>query len=178
MASNANDIASWNLPEGMIGHEYFDPSEFEQLLASFPQSQSPSSSVEVPMPDIPTDARQWMVTDTTSQRLRAPRLFEFLLLLLQRPQYDSYASYTDRSKGIFQIHQPDRVAALWQQIKSRQSAQDMTYDKFARAIRWYYNQGIMVKTNTRYTFQFSENILQASLTDANNNIRTSGFEMD
>jgi hypothetical protein len=139
--------------------------------------QSLLGSTEAPFFDIATDARQWMVTDRTSRRLRAPRLYEFLLLLLQKPEYISYASYTDRSKGIFEIHEPDKVASLWQRIRGRQSTQDMTYDKFARAIRWYYPKGIMLKTNARYTFRFSAEILQDSLIDRNNNTLTHSTQM-
>ncbi|CAF0913924.1 unnamed protein product [Adineta ricciae] len=119
--------------------------------------------------EIPTNRKEWLISDASSSRLRSPRLFEFLLLLVAKPHYESYASFTDRSKGIFQIHQPEKVAALWQAVKSRQSNQKMTYDKFARAIRWYYKSNIMQKTNTRYTFQFSSETLRKSPVDENNN---------
>lgn len=121
---------------------------------------------------IPTNPKEWMVTDQTSKRLRPPRLFEFLILLLQKPHYVSYASYINQSQGIFQIHKPDMVADLWQQVKNRQSHQNMTYDKFARAIRWYYQSDIMKKTNTRYTFQFSPATLKEFIVDENNNSTT------
>ena len=121
---------------------------------------------------IPTNSKEWMVTDQTSKRQRPPRLFEFLILLLQKPHYVSYASYTNKSQGIFQIHKPDMVADLWQQVKNRQSNQNMTYDKFARAIRWYYKSDIMKKTNARYTFQFSPATLKTFITDENNNSTT------
>jgi hypothetical protein len=119
--------------------------------------------------DIPLDRREWLVQDSLSGRQRSPRLFEFLILLLEKSHYRSYASFTDRSKGIFQIHKPGKIAELWQAVKSRQSNQKMTYDKFARAIRWYYKSNIMQKTNTRYTFQFSSKTLKHYFVDENNN---------
>ncbi len=122
--------------------------------------------------DIPLVRREWLVQDSISKRQRSPRLFEFLVLLLGKSRYESYASFTDRSKGIFQIHQPNKVAELWQAVKSRQSAQKMTYDKFARAIRWYYKSNIMQKTNTRYTFQFSSKSLRTYFFDENTNSKT------
>lgn len=121
--------------------------------------------------DIPINRREWMMEDALTKRLRSPRLFEFLVLLLTNFHYESYASFTDRSKGIFQIHRPEKVAELWQAVKSRQSNQKMTYDKFARAIRWYYKSNIMQKTNTKYTFQFSTKTLRTYFVDENNNNR-------
>jgi hypothetical protein len=122
--------------------------------------------------DITLDRREWLIQDPISKRQRSPRLFEFLVLLLGKSRYESYASFIDRSKGIFQIHQPNKVAELWQAVKSRQSHQKMTYDKFARAIRWYYKSNIMQKTNTRYTFQFSSQSLRTYFVDENNNSKT------
>ena len=119
--------------------------------------------------DIPTIPKEWLVTDKASKRQRPPRLFEFLLLLLENPTYASYASYTNKSQGIFQVHDPDKIADLWEQVKNRQSQQKMTYDKFARAIRWYYTSDIMRKTNTRYTFQFSPKTLKEFFIDENSN---------
>jgi hypothetical protein len=119
--------------------------------------------------DIPTDRREWLVIDKNSNRQRPPRLYEFLILLLKKEHYASYASYKDKSQGIFEVHQPEKVANLWQQVTNRQSHNRMTYDKFARAIRWYYKDDIMKKTNTRHTFQFSPKTLQTCITDENNN---------
>jgi hypothetical protein len=122
--------------------------------------------------DIPLNRKEWLVQDRVSKRHRSPRLFEFLILLLGKSHYESYASFCDRSKGLFQIHQPAKVAELWQAVKSRQSNQKMTYDKFARAIRWYYKSNIMQKTNTRYTFKFSPETLRNYIIDENNNNRS------
>jgi hypothetical protein len=82
----------------------------------------------------------------------------------------SYASYKNKDQGVFEIHQPEKVANLWQHVKNRQSNQPMTYDKFARAIRWYYEKDVMRKTNARHTFQFSPKTLAGITTDENNNI--------
>lgn len=122
--------------------------------------------------DIPLNRKDWLIEDGATKRQRSPRLFEFLILLLEKSQYKCYASFIDKSKGLFQIHQPEKVAALWQAVKSRQSSQRMTYDKFARAIRWYYKSNIMQKTNTRYTFQFSSNTLKSYFFDENNNTKS------
>jgi hypothetical protein len=144
-----------------------DPIEDLEILSE--ESGSSVNPVDSSSNDIPTDPKEWRVKDQASKRDRPPRLYEFLILLLQKPHYASYASYKDKSQGIFEVHQPEKVADLWQQIKNRQSTQKMTYDKFARAIRWYYKGEIMKKTNARYTFQFSSKIVKTFIIDGNNN---------
>jgi len=144
-----------------------DPIEESEILSE--EWWSSVNPVDSSSKDIPTDPKEWRVKDQASKRHRPPRLYEFLILLLQKPHYASYASYKDKSQGIFEVHQPEKVADLWQQIKNRQSTQKMTYDKFARAIRWYYKGEIMKKTNARYTFQFSSKIVKTFIIDGNNN---------
>ena len=159
-----------------------DPLEmdFTQLLQqdslSSRETQSASNmqlSEATSLADVPTNTQEWQVVDNHSQRLRPPRLLEFLLLLLAKKHYQSYACYTKRSEGVFQIYQPEKVAKLWEEVKNRHSQQSMTYDKFARAIRWFYKSDLMIKTNTRYTFQFSPRVLRVNIVDANNNTTTS-----
>jgi hypothetical protein len=53
--------------------------------------------------DISLIRKEWLVQDSISKRHRAPRLYEFLILLLRNPNYESYASFVNRSKGLFQI---------------------------------------------------------------------------
>lgn len=153
---------------------------FEDLLPTdmiLSEETHPVSSSQLPesifVTDIPTDLKEWQVIDIHTQRQRPPRLLEFLILLLEKSHYEPYASYTNRAEGVFHIHQPEKVAQLWEQVKNRHSKQRMTYDKFARAIRWFYKTDTMKKTNTRYTFQFSPKILSASNIDLNNNTLTS-----
>ena len=141
----------------------------------FPRSPvTISATVEVPdhssptSTKVPTGRKYWLVEDAVSKRARAPKLYEFLVLLVKNPEYDDLASFIDREKGTFQIYQPEKVAALWQSVKNRQSNSKMTYDKFARAIRWYYKANLMKKTNTRYTFQFSPQLLKVYFTDDDN----------
>lgn len=151
---------------------YFNGFILDSLSSS--ETVSPlSEEVEATDAAVPSDLninrRDWLVEDPMSKRMRSPRLFEFLILLLQKSGYDFYASFTNREKGIFQISKPEKVAELWQAVKSRQSHQKMTYDKLARAVRWYYKSNIMQKTNTRYTFQFSPRIMKVYFFDENNN---------
>lgn len=141
----------------------------DEWLATFQSVVNEHGDSQACLSEIPLNRKEWQVIDAISRRARSPRLFEFLILLLGKIHYQFYASFIDYSKGIFQIHKPEQVAELWQAVKSRQSNQKMTYDKFARAIRWYYKSNLMQKTNTRYTFQFSSQTLKRYFFDENNN---------
>ena len=147
----------------------------DDWLATLKSVVDEHGNSQVCLSGISLNRKEWLVIDGISRRSRSPRLFEFLILLLNKQHYESYASFIDRSKGIFQIHKPEQVAELWQAVKSRQSNQKMTYDKFARAIRWYYKSNLMQKTNTRYTFQFTSQTLKTYFLDENNNHKNNMF---
>lgn len=164
------DIEQYLKSDFLILEDSYSDEYFMESSASSEESYISIDSNEILSHDIPINPKEWLVKDSNSKRARPPRLFEFLLLLLQKYHYRSYASYKNRAEGIFEIHEPEKVANLWQHVKNRQSNQNMTYDKFARAIRWYYKDGIMKKTNSRYTFQFASDTLNSVLVDENNNI--------
>ncbi|CAF1305569.1 unnamed protein product [Rotaria magnacalcarata] len=98
--------------------------------------------------------REWLIVDSLSRRLRAPRQNEFLYHLLEHPCYASYLTWLNRNEGLFKIHDPERVAKLWSRVKNRRTNGVMTYDKFARALRFYYKSGSMIKTHKKHTFRF------------------------
>lgn len=165
-----DDLDNSSLPEINLCSNSCGESDQQSELSGSPVSIS--ETVEVPdnvTPNIPNSRKYWLIEDAVSKRSRAPRLYEFLILLVKNPKYEDLASFIDRKKGTFQIYQPEKVAELWQSVKNRQSNSKMTYDKFARAIRWYYKTNLMKKTNTRYTFQFSSQLLKAYFMDENNN---------
>jgi len=148
-----------------------DMDQFFSTYLSMPEVTLESSSQNTDdSSDIPINPKDWMVFDQKTNRLRPPHLYEFLVLLLQRPEYSSYASWFKESPGLFEVHQPEKLADLWAHVKTRQANNPMTYDKLARAIRWYYPKEIMIKTNARYTFQFSPKFLQGLHIDENNNL--------
>ena len=174
MASNSDDIMQLNILDDCL---LSDESEADLIKDLAEQGIEFSTLLEMvcspprtPANAFPVDLKIWTVTDTKTGRRRRPRLLEFLLLLLKNPDYQSFASFKDISKGVFEIHSPEEVANLWQQVKNRQSTQDMTYDKLARAVRWHYKDGSMVKTNTKYTFQFSRELLQDVTSGQHDNI--------
>ena len=104
--------------------------------------------------EVPFHRQDWLVIDRRTAKLRLPRQSEFLRLMLHNPRYSSYASWSDQAAGMFKILEPERVAALWQQVKVRRTKGTMNYDQFARGIRFYYLSGSMIKTHRKYTFRF------------------------
>lgn len=103
-----------------------------------------------------SDLEELIIQDITSRRSRTPKLHEFLRLLLDNENYSSYASWLDKTDGLFKIHKPNQVANLWRRIKTRKSSASLDYDTFARSIRYYYKPGIMRKTHTRHTYRFAQ----------------------
>ncbi|CAF0858893.1 unnamed protein product [Didymodactylos carnosus] len=116
--------------------------EYSELVTS---SKTPSQLIDI---------TEWQVVDDITKRKRRPHLHEFLRQLLDKPSYHHLATYTDRNAGIFKFHQPHVIAKLWKYVKGRNSGNDMTYDKLARAIRYYYPQGIINSSPGRFTFRF------------------------
>lgn len=59
--------------------------------------------------------------------------------------------WVDENKLRFRIANPNRLASLWGKQKGRHG---MTYDKLARAIRYYYRMKIIQKVKgKRLTFE-------------------------
>jgi hypothetical protein len=104
--------------------------------------------------DVPFNLQDWFVTDRLTEKRRLPRQNEFLRLMLCNTRYSSYVSWSDQAAGIFKFLEPERVAALWQQVKGRRTKGTMNYEKFARGIRFYYPSGSMIKMHKKYTFRF------------------------
>ncbi|XP_075235117.1 uncharacterized protein LOC142332547 [Lycorma delicatula] len=83
------------------------------------------------------------------------RLWEFLRDLLQNPEYNpSIICWDDYDIGTFRFVRSDKVAALW---GSKKDNPRMTFDKFSRAMRYYYKPKIFTAVHKRLIYQFGEN---------------------
>lgn len=101
--------------------------------------------------------KNWNVRDENTGKIRPPLLHEYLRKLLDDPNYSHVATYIDPQKGIFKFHDKDMAAKLWQEAKQRNCDSDMTYEKFARAIRHYYDKDIIQRYRAHFTFRFGPN---------------------
>ena len=71
-------------------------------------------------------------------------LWEFLLELLEDERYIPLISWTKKEDGEFKIKRQEEVAKRWGRLKQRAG---MNYDKLSRALRYYYQKGIIKKVS-------------------------------
>ena len=84
------------------------------------------------------------------------QLWQFLLLLLSRPEdFGGTIKWTDDS-GEFKVYDTEELARLWGGRKGRNT---MNYDKLSRSLRYYYDKGILKKvTGQRLVYRFDSDI--------------------
>ncbi|KAG7279866.1 hypothetical protein CRUP_016193 [Coryphaenoides rupestris] len=69
-------------------------------------------------------------------------LWDYVYQLLCDPHYQAYIRWEDRKRLVFRVVDPNGLARLWGNHKSRDN---MTYEKMSRALRHYYKLNIIRK---------------------------------
>lgn len=82
----------------------------------------------------------------------AVHLWEFLLDLLLDEKSDNVICWINKEKGEFKLKNQEEVARRWGNLKHRPG---MNYDKLSRALRYYYQKGIIKKVSgQRLAYKF------------------------
>lgn len=71
-------------------------------------------------------------------------LWEFLLELLAQESSKTIIAWSRKEYREFKLKNPEQVALRWGRLKGKKG---MNYDKLSRALRYYYQQGIIKKVS-------------------------------
>ena len=82
--------------------------------------------------------------------------------MIKKPKYSHIVSWENQKDGLFCFHNPSAFAALWGRHRNRPS---MTYDKVARALRYYYKRDILEQVGGRLTYKFSKRLQKQFMDD-------------
>ena len=106
--------------------------------------------VEYPKELIKEEFDKSLVTEGLTAVGKEPRyknivhLWEFLLELLAQDSCKTIIAWSRKEYREFKLKNPEQVALRWGRLKGKKG---MNYDKLSRALRYYYQQGIIKKVS-------------------------------
>lgn len=105
------------------------------------------------------------------------QLWEFTLRVLKKPAYHYIVNWEDRKEGLFRFYNPEAFAALWGRHKNRPN---MTFDKIARAFRFYYDKrDILNPVGGRRRYRFAKRLHKSfEVTDEEESVPASSSLQD
>ncbi|XP_064121606.1 ETS-related transcription factor Elf-3-like [Macrobrachium nipponense] len=111
---------------------------------------------------LPSDGSEELFTripSTRKSRKRGPKSWEFLYRLLSNPEYNpSLIRWEDPTTATFRLVQPETIAQMW---GTRNEQPNLSYNNFARSLRYHYKSGILIQVSDRQlVYRFGEIALE------------------
>ncbi|KAK8395751.1 hypothetical protein O3P69_005684 [Scylla paramamosain] len=125
-------------------------------MPTAPSPSSPSPSSLSPLPG-----------QQDTRRDRGPKLWEFLLDLLEDPACNpAIIRWENQEERTFRLTSPHEVSLRWGQRRPNQNS--LPYDYFARALRYHYKTGMLISVPERkLVYKFGSLVFQQRRRGAN-----------
>ena len=107
------------------------------------------------LPFVSFDCSPLIFDFSSSGGFKPKQLYQFLMELLRDEDYcPEYIEWVSRDDKVFRLVDSAAVARMWGECKNREN---MTYEKMSRALRYYYENGILERVpNCRLHYRFGK----------------------